>query len=70
MDQAENADSLTEQAGYYRQLQKYLLEELPYVPLWYEDYVFASRDDIVGYSLGQDGNYDGLVKVHRDATRP
>ena len=70
MDQAENADSLTEQAGYYRQLQKYLLEELPYVPLWYEDYVFASRDDIVGYSLGQDGNYDGLVKVHREATRP
>ena len=70
MDQAENADSLSVQAGYYRQLQKYLLEELPYVPLWYEDYVFASRDDIVGYSLGRDGNYDGLVKVRREATRP
>lgn len=70
MDDAENADSLAEQADHYRQLQKYLLEKLPYVPLWYEDYVFASRDDIVGYSLGSDGNYDGLIAVHRKTTRP
>ena len=70
MDDAENAATLTEQAGYYRQLQKYLLEQLPYVPLWYEDHVFTSRDDIVGYSLGQDGNYDGLIEVHREATQP
>jgi peptide/nickel transport system substrate-binding protein len=67
MDNAENASSLAEQAGHYRTLQRHLLEQLPYVPLWYEDYVFASRDDIVGYSLGQDGNYDGLAGVHRNA---
>jgi len=70
MDEAENAATLTEQAGYYRQLQRYLLEQLPYVPLWYEDHVFASRDDVVGYSLGHDGNYDGLIAAHREATQP
>ncbi|TFH50289.1 MAG: ABC transporter substrate-binding protein [Lysobacterales bacterium] len=69
MDEAENAASLTEQAGYYRELQKYLLEQLPYVPLWYEDYVFASREDIVGYSLGLDGNYDALIHVVRQSTQ-
>lgn len=66
MDGAENAASLSEQIDYYRKLQAYLLEMLPYVPLWYEDYVFAARDDIVGYSLGNDGNYDGLIHVHRE----
>jgi peptide/nickel transport system substrate-binding protein len=70
MDDAQDAASLSEQAGYYRQLQKYLLEQLPYVPLWYEDYVFASRDGVVGYKLSPDGNYDGLIALHRDAARP
>jgi peptide/nickel transport system substrate-binding protein len=70
MDDAENADSLSKQADYYRQLQKFLLEELPYVPLWYEDHIFASRDDIVGYSLDKDGNYDGLTDVRRESTQP
>jgi len=65
MDEAENAPSLEAQAGYYRALQEFLLKELPYVPLWYEDYVFASRDDIVGYRLDRDGNYDGLIDAHR-----
>ncbi len=68
MDEAENAISLSEQADYYRQLQNHLLRELPYVPLWYEDYVFVSRADIVGYDLSSDGNYDGLIKVIREIT--
>lgn len=70
MDDAENAASLGEQAGYYRQLQKHLLEQLPYVPLWYEDYVFASRANIVGYNLSADGNYDGLLGADREAPLP
>lgn len=70
INDAEDADSLSEQAGYYRELQKHLLDTLPYVPLWHEDYVFASRDDIIGYSLGMDGNYDSLIGVHREAAQP
>ena len=70
MDDAQSSTSLTEQAAYYRRLQMFLLADLPYVPLWYEDHVFVSRADIVGYSLGPDGNYDGLIAVHREAARP
>jgi peptide/nickel transport system substrate-binding protein len=69
MDDAEKAESLAEQARHYRELQRYLLEQLPYVPLWFEDYVFAAREDLVGYRLAQDGNYDGLIEARRESAR-
>ena len=65
IETAEASDSITDQAQYYRELQGYLHEQLPYVPLWYEDHVFISRADITGYDIAKDGNYDGLVNVHR-----
>lgn len=68
MDRAERAETLAEQAVLYRLLQEVLLEELPYVPLWYEDHVYASRRTVHGYTLSADGNYDGLADVER-ATR-
>jgi len=70
MDDAQAATTPTEQAAYYRRLQRFLLAELPYVPLWYEDHVFVSRADIAGYSLGPDGYYDGLKEVQREVARP
>lgn len=53
------------QAGKYREIQRHLLEELPYVPLWYEDHVFVARRDVTGYALAMDGNYDGLIRMSR-----
>ncbi len=63
IEQAEAATTLGEQARYYRQLQALLLQELPYVPLWYEDQVFISAADKRGFSVARDGNYDGLTHV-------
>jgi len=60
---AGKATTLISQSAAYRELQQRLLETLPYVPLWYEDHVFISRKGISGYSLGLDGNYDGLRTV-------
>jgi peptide/nickel transport system substrate-binding protein len=54
---------LERQAGLYRELQALLLDELPYVPLWYEDQILAARREVTGYRLAPDGNYDGLVDV-------
>jgi peptide/nickel transport system substrate-binding protein len=51
------------QAALYRALQALLHADLPYVPLWYEDQVFAARDAIQGYRLAADGNYDGLANA-------
>lgn len=49
----------------YRTIERLLHQDLPYVPLWYEDHVFISRKDIKGYRLSPDGNYDGLISVTR-----
>lgn len=65
IEQAEREADETQQANLYRQLQAVLLQELPYVPLWYENQLFVSRSDIRGYHLASDGNYDGLMSVER-----
>lgn len=63
IESAEAATAAAEQAGYYRELQELLYAQLPYVPLWYEDHVAATRRAIGGYRLAADGNYDGLETV-------
>jgi peptide/nickel transport system substrate-binding protein len=63
IEQAESEASLDDQARYYRELQALVLRELPYVPLWYEDQVFAARRHIRGYEVEADGSYDGLIHV-------
>ena len=63
IESAEQAESLEQQAQGWRRVQARLLEELPYVPLWYEDHVYAAAARIEGYRLGRDGNYDSLVNV-------
>jgi peptide/nickel transport system substrate-binding protein len=65
IEQAEQADSLDDQAGLWRRLQARLLAALPYVPLWYENQVFAARSGISGYALALDGNYDALVNIQK-----
>jgi peptide/nickel transport system substrate-binding protein len=62
---AEKKTDLDEQAAVYRELQNHLHEQLPYVPLWYEDNILAHQKNISGYDLSTDGNYDGLKKVRR-----
>ncbi|WJW76750.1 ABC transporter substrate-binding protein [Thiohalobacter sp. IOR34] len=65
IEQAEASTDRAEQARLYRALQARLAELLPYVPLWYEDNVYAARRGIRGYRLAPDGNYDGLRLVQR-----
>jgi len=65
IDAALREDKPGRQAALYRALQKRLLAQLPYVPLWFESQYFAAREDIAGYRLAADGNYDALVRVVR-----
>jgi len=65
IEQAESEIDESRQADLYRQLQALLLQELPYVPLWYENQIFVSRSEIQGYHLASDGNYGGLNGVER-----
>lgn len=54
---------LARQAELYGQLQELLHRDLPFVPLWYEDQIVAARNEVSGYRLAPDGNYDGLEDV-------
>lgn len=63
IEQAGKAKDLNQQANFYRRLQARLLRQLPYVPLWYEDNVFAARPGISHYRLSSDGNYDDLAEL-------
>lgn len=65
IEAAEAGLSLEQQAQYYGRLQAYIQQQLPYVPLWYEDHVFVARAGIKGYRIARDGNYDSLVNVYR-----
>ena len=66
IEKAEAEANLALQADYYRQLQVYLLDQLPYVPLWYEDNVLVQRQRLEGYHLAADGNYDGLITIRKE----
>ena len=65
IETAEAATSIEVQAELYQQLQGHLLQQLPFVPLWYEDHVFIARDHVSGYTIARDGNYDGLLDVRK-----
>ncbi len=65
IDQAEATQDRQAKQLYYQELQAYLSEALPYVPLWYEDHVFIAQRDIVGFTIAKDGNFDGLQDVQR-----
>jgi peptide/nickel transport system substrate-binding protein len=67
IEAAEQGRSIQVKVPVYRDLQRLLLEDLPYIPLWYEDHFVAYRPDIVGYRLARDGNYDGLLDTTRAA---
>jgi len=66
IERAEALTDLDAQARVYHELQERLHEELPYVPLWYEDTLLAQRPGTVDYPLPADGNYDGLITVKRE----
>ncbi len=66
IDAANAATDPAEQAQKYQQLQAHVLEELPYIPLWYEDHIFIAKANIIGYTLASDGNYDGLINTTKE----
>jgi peptide/nickel transport system substrate-binding protein len=63
IEAAEKVPGLRGREEYYRRVQQRLLDQLPYVPLWYEEHIAVSRHSIGGYHLARDGNYDGLNLV-------
>ncbi len=63
LTETRNGLDLTAQAERYRRIAEAVHEDLPYIPLWYEDQILAHSRRITGYDLSGDGNYDGLEQV-------
>ncbi len=63
--QALAEDRLPNMAEKYRQLQTYLLTQLPMIPLWHDHQVLVSASRLKGYQLAEDGRYDGLLQVSK-----
>lgn len=68
IERTEQALTLQEQTHYYQNLQQLLWQELPYVPLWFEDQVLVTNQRIKGYTLALDGNYDALTHTRLTAS--
>lgn len=49
----------------YQEIQRRVQEELPYVPLWYENNVLLYWSDLKGVALSPDGNYRDFRNIHR-----
>ena len=65
-------DSLVEQAQQeplaaakqlYKELQRRLHQQLPFMPLWHESQVLVRQRNVEGYQLHRDGRYDSLAMV-------
>ncbi len=63
IESAENAPSLVVAAPQYQALQSMIDEDMPYVPLWYEDQVVILRRGVTGYTVGMGNHYDALANT-------
>jgi len=62
---AEREENMDKRALLYRELLSILHDDLPYIPLWYEEHFSIVRQNIKGYQLTADGSYDYLSEVSR-----
>lgn len=65
IEKADREPDRERRARLYRRLQARLLDDLPYVPLWFEDQLAIMRTDIRGYTIDGDGSFDALEYASR-----
>lgn len=49
----------------YHRIQEIVADELPYIPLWYEDNVVVRRSNVRGYEIRPDASFKGFVNVYK-----
>ncbi|MCB1747019.1 MAG: ABC transporter substrate-binding protein [Gammaproteobacteria bacterium] len=65
VERAERAGARAARVGLYHEIAALLLDDLPYVPLWFEDQLVIMRDDIEGYATDASGSFDALATATR-----
>ncbi|THB75374.1 MAG: ABC transporter substrate-binding protein [Gammaproteobacteria bacterium] len=69
IDSAKTFDDLDDRLEVFRNIQQLVFDDMAYVPLWYEGHFAATTNDLIGYRLTADGNYDSLNYVERKVNR-
>lgn len=62
---ADQAQEPEQQAVLYRQLQQHLQQDLPVIPLWFENQYAVMRANLQGFELFADGRFDSLLTVKK-----
>ncbi len=70
IEAAETAAGAAHQRRLFRELQRHLVQELPYVPLWFRHQVLAVRSGVHGYRVPRDGGYEALAEVRKEPPAP
>jgi peptide/nickel transport system substrate-binding protein len=52
-----------ERAKIYNRIQDIVAEELPYIPLWYEDNIVVRRDNVKGFKIMPNAGFQGFINV-------
>jgi peptide/nickel transport system substrate-binding protein len=52
-------------SGIYGRVQEILFDDLPYVPLWFEDNWVVVSKKVTGYRLRPDAGFQGLVNAYK-----
>ena len=63
--QADAQMNLSEQSDLYRQLQQHLQQDLPVLPLWFENQYAVMRSNLSGYRVYADGRFDSLLVAEK-----
>ncbi len=69
IETAEASPDLAARAAIYRQLQEMLALDLPFLPLWFEDFVIVRRARVLGYDTNASGDFDALARVTLEEPR-
>ena len=69
VEAAEASPDLAARAAIYRQLQEMLALDLPFLPLWFEDFVIVRRARVLGYDTNASGDFDALARVTLEEQR-
>jgi len=63
LSKVKQSSTLSEQKALFQALQQQVHDDLPYIPLWYENQQSFMNERISGYHVSSDGNFDALNNV-------
>jgi len=59
-------DGVTDPDGYFAAVQKVLVEEVPIIPLWYEDHVALFSNRVKNVKLRPNGSFEWATEVYKE----